>query len=104
SILNFAVAAILFHKLPHVDEGDLSRIRASLVKQGTLADIATKLDLSNFLRLGEGELKSGGFRRPSILADAVEAIFGAIYLDSSSDQAHEVIKGLYSPILETVDF
>lgn len=104
SILNFAVAAILFHQLPNVDEGDLSRIRASLVKQGTLADIAGRLDLSRFLRLGEGELKSGGFRRPSILADAVEAIFGAIYLDSNSDRAHEVIKSLYRPILETVDF
>lgn len=104
SILNFAVAAILFHQLPNVDEGDLSRIRASLVKQGTLADIAARLDLSNFLRLGEGELKSGGFRRPSILADAVEAIFGAIYLDSGSDRAHQVIEALYRPILETVDF
>lgn len=104
SILNFSVASILFHRLPNVDEGDLSRIRASLVKQGTLADIATRLDLPNFLRLGEGELKSGGFRRPSILADAVEAIFGAIYLDANSDQAYKVIEGLYQSILDTVDF
>src|SRR3546814_5268412 len=72
SVLNFVVAALLFKRFPKIDEGDLSRLRANLVKQASLADIATRLSLSQYLRLGEGELKSGGFRRPSILADALE--------------------------------
>ncbi|MAK55023.1 MAG: ribonuclease III [Pusillimonas sp.] len=103
SILNFVVASLLFNQFPKVDEGDLSRLRANLVKQASLADIAQKLDLSNFLRLGEGELKSGGFRRPSILADALEAIFGAVFLDRGFDAAREVISSLYAPILQNVD-
>lgn len=104
SILNFTVAAILFHRLQREDEGDLSRIRASLVKQATLADIAHRLELPQFLRLGEGELKSGGFRRPSILADALEAIFAAIYLDSDVPSVQAVIEQLYAPLLDSVDF
>src|SRR5690606_16254515 len=104
SILNFTVAAILFHRLQREDEGDLSRIRASLVKQATLADIAHRLELPQFLRLGEGELKSGGFRRPSILADALEAIFAAVYLDSDVPSVQAVIEGLYTPLLDSVDF
>jgi len=104
SILNFTVAAILFHRLQREDEGDLSRIRASLVKQATLADIAHRLELPQFLRLGEGELKSGGFRRPSILADALEAIFAAVYLDSDVPAVQAVIEGLYTPLLDSVDF
>src|SRR3546814_172817 len=74
SVLNFVVAALLFKRFPKIDEGDLSRLRANLVKQASLADIAGRLNLSQYLRLGEGELKSGGFRRPSILADALEAL------------------------------
>lgn len=66
SVLNFVVAALLFERFPDMDEGDLSRLRANLVKQSALADIAQHLHLSRYLRLGEGELKSGGFRRPSI--------------------------------------
>lgn len=105
SILNFSVAALLFKMLREQDEGDLSRIRASLVNQQTLADLATQLDLAEVLLLGEGELKSGGFRRPSILADAMEAIFGAIYLDSGVvEQAQQVIERLYIPLLEDADF
>jgi ribonuclease-3 len=104
SILNFTVAAILFHRLQREDEGDLSRIRASLVKQATLADIAHRLELPQFLRLGEGELKSGGFRRPSILADALEAILAAVYLDSDVPSVQAVIEGLYTPLLDSVDF
>lgn len=105
SILNFSVASLLFKMLREQDEGDLSRIRSSLVNQQTLAELAHQLDISEVLLLGEGELKSGGFRRPSILADAMEAIFGAIYLDSGVvEQAQQVIENLYAPLLEDVDF
>lgn len=103
SVLNFVVAALLYQQFDKIDEGDLSRLRASLVKQSSLAEIAQKLQLSNFLKLGEGELKSGGFRRPSILADALEAIFGAVYLDGGYEKAHHVIAHQYATILPEVD-
>ncbi|MFZ6820137.1 ribonuclease III [Undibacterium sp. Ji22W] len=103
SILNCVVASILFDTFQSIDEGDLSRVRANLVKQQSLFEIAQKLELSQFLRLGEGELKSGGFRRPSILADTLEALFGAIYLDAGFDIAKRVIQSLYEPILSSVD-
>ncbi len=103
SVLNCVVASLLFEKYGKIDEGDLSRLRANLVKQQSLYEIAVRLELAQFLRLGEGELKSGGFRRPSILADTLEALFGAIYLDGGFNAAKEVICGLYMPILETVD-
>ncbi|MCC2595159.1 ribonuclease III [Pusillimonas sp. MFBS29] len=103
SVLNFVVASLLFARFPQIDEGDLSRLRANLVKQASLADIAGKLDLSQHLRLGEGELKSGGFRRPSILADALEALFGAAYLDGGFECAQKVIERQYTTILENVD-
>lgn len=103
SILNCVVAALLFDRYAAIDEGDLSRLRANLVKQQSLYEIAQRLELSHFLRLGEGELKSGGFRRPSILADTLEALFGAIFLDAGFDIARDVIWALYIPILESVD-
>jgi len=103
SVLNCVVASLLFQKYTKIDEGDLSRLRANLVKQQSLYEIAVRLELAQFLRLGEGELKSGGFRRPSILADTLEALFGAIYLDAGFNAARDVICGLYLPILETVD-
>src|SRR5690606_21525353 len=103
SVLNFVVASLLFARFPKIDEGDLSRLRANLVKQAALADIAGKLNLSQYLRLGEGELKSGGFRRPSILADTLEAIFGAVYLDGGFDAVQKVIQGQYAEILDHVD-
>jgi ribonuclease-3 len=103
SILNCVVASLLFDRYSKIDEGDLSRLRANLVKQQSLYEIAQRLELSQFLRLGEGELKSGGFRRPSILADTLEALFGAIYLDAGFDVARDVIRALYIPILDTVD-
>ena len=103
SVLNFVVAALLFDRFPKIDEGDLSRLRANLVKQASLADIATRLDLSQYLRLGEGELKSGGFRRPSILADALEALFGAVFLDGGFAAAQKSIALQYQPILLHVD-
>lgn len=103
SVLNCVVASILFERYSKIDEGDLSRLRANLVKQQSLYEIAQRLELSQFLRLGEGELKSGGFRRPSILADTLEALFGAIFLDAGFDAAKNVIRALYIPILENVD-
>jgi ribonuclease III len=103
SILNCVVASLLFERYSKIDEGDLSRLRANLVKQQSLYEIAQRLELSQFLRLGEGELKSGGFRRPSILADTLEALFGAIFLDAGFDAARDAIRSLYIPILDTVD-
>lgn len=103
SVLNFVVAAMLFERFSKIDEGDLSRLRANLVKQASLADIAQRLELSQYLRLGEGELKSGGFRRPSILADTVEALFGAVFLDAGFDAARRVIVRQYQPVLASVD-
>jgi ribonuclease-3 len=103
SVLNCVVASLLFERYSKIDEGDLSRLRANLVKQQSLYEIAQRIELSQYLRLGEGELKSGGFRRPSILADTLEAIFGAIYLDAGFNAARDVIRALYIPILDTVD-
>lgn len=102
SILNFTVAEALYHKFPAASEGDLSRLRAALVKGDTLAEIALEMELGEHLRLGEGELKSGGFRRPSILADAVEAIIGAIYLDGSMDAAKRAVLCWYQPRLRDI--
>jgi len=82
SLLNCAVATLLYERFPRLPEGDLSRLRAALVNQRSLAEVASTLGLGEKLRLGEGELKSGGFRRPSILADALEALLGAIFLDA----------------------
>jgi len=103
SILNCAIASKLYRQYPRLDEGNLSRMRAALVKEQTLAEIASRLNLGDCLLLGEGELKSGGFRRPSILADALEAIFGAVYLDAGFDKAEQVIVGLYQPLLQNLD-
>jgi ribonuclease-3 len=97
------VAALLYQRYSKIDEGDLSRVRANLVRQQTLYEIAQKLELSACLLLGEGELKSGGFRRPSMLADALEAVIGAIMLDGGFDAAQQVITRLYDPILRNVD-
>jgi len=99
-ILDCVIAAALFHRFPDFPEGDLSRLRANLVRQDTLHQLALQLDIGACLRLGEGELKSGGAQRPSMLADALEALFGAIYLDAGFDAAHVVIVRLYAPLLD----
>jgi len=99
SILNCSVARLLYDAHPQADEGSLSRLRASLVSGDTLASIAAELGLGEHLRLGLGELKSGGFRRASILADALEAILGAIFLDSGFDAAAAVVKRIIGPRL-----
>jgi ribonuclease-3 len=99
SILNCAVARMLFAAHPLADEGALSRLRASLVSGETLAQIAGELGLGEVLRLGPGELKSGGFRRASILADALEAILGAIFLDAGFDAAAAAVARIIGPRL-----
>jgi len=103
SVLNCVVAQLLYLKYARLDEGDLSRLRANLVKQQSLSEIAERLGLSDFLRLGEGEMKSGGFRRPSILADTMEAVFGAVFVDGGFEGAREVIGRLFEPVLKVVD-
>lgn len=101
-ILNFVIAAKLFEQYAEMNEGDLSRLRASLVNKDSLADIAKFLELGQFIRLGSGELKSGGRRRDSILADAVEAIFGAVYIDSGFDTCRALILRLYADKLQNI--
>lgn len=102
AILNAVVARLLFVRFPDVPEGDLSRLRANLVRQDSLHQLANGLDLGKYLRLGEGELKSGGATRPSILADALEALFGAIWLDAGFDAAGAVIAHLYEAMLKAI--
>ena len=89
AILNFVAGEALYERFPQAREGQLSRLRARLVKGETLAILARGFELGEYLRLGSGELKSGGFRRESILADALEALIGAIYLDAGMDMARE---------------
>lgn len=103
SVLNCVIAALLYQRFAALREGELSRLRASLVRQEALAEIAAGFGLGDDLRLGEGELKSGGFRRPSILADALEAVFGAIYLDGGFAAAQEAIARLYHQRVEQID-
>jgi len=94
SLLNFVVAELLFERRLHAPEGDLSRLRSRLVRDRTLAQLAKELELGQYLRLGGGEKKSGGYLRESILADVVEAIFGAILLDGGFDEARRVVREL----------
>ncbi len=103
SILGCVISMHLYSSFPHLSEGELSRLRSSLVREETLATLAQQLDLGSHLRLGEGERKSGGFRRPSILADAVEALFGAVFLDSGYADAEKVVLNLFVPYLATID-
>jgi ribonuclease-3 len=103
SVLGCVIAKYLFSSYPQLSEGELSRLRSNLVREETLATLAQQLDLGSHLKLGEGELKSGGFRRPSILADALEALFGAVMLDSDFSEAERAVLNLYVPYLEKVD-
>ena len=98
SVLNLAVSGLLFEKLNQLPEGDLSRVRANLVKQDTLAALANRLGLSGGLRLGDGEKRSGGSKRPSILADALEAVIGAVYLDAGFDVAADLVRRLFADV------
>lgn len=98
SVLNLAVAGLLYQQLSELPEGDLSRVRANLVKQETLHQVAVSLGLPDLLRLGEGEARSGGQRRPSILADALEAVIGAVYLDAGFDAAAALVRRLFEDV------
>ena len=103
SVLNCAVALQLYRKFPDLTEGELSRLRASLVSQPSLAAVAAAAGLGDHLRLGEGEMKSGGARRPSMLADAVEAVIGASFLDGGFDVAYRVVEALFGEALQKID-
>jgi ribonuclease-3 len=103
SVLNFIVAHQLYLRFPKLPEGDLSRLRAQLVKESTLSEIAFSLNIGDALKLGEGELKSAGWRRPSILADALEAIIGAVYSDGGFASAEALVLSLYQEKLANID-
>ena len=103
SILSFVIADLLYDRFPQLSEGELTRLRATLVRRETLATLARELDLGNCLELGSGELKSGGFDRDSILADTLEAVFGAVYKDGGIEAVREVVLRRYQPILDSID-
>ncbi len=103
SVLNCVIAKHLYSTYPDLPEGDLSRLRSNLVNQQTLATLAQQLNLGEQLLLGEGERKSAGHRRPSILADALEALFGAVWLDADFAAAEKVVLGLYVPFIARTD-
>ncbi len=103
SLLNCIIATRLYKLYPDLQEGDLSRLRAHLVKEQTLSKIAVSLALGEELMLGEGEQKSGGMQRPSILADTVEAIIGAVYLDGGYEKVAELVNVLYDTVWEKID-
>jgi len=103
SILNCVVAKHLYDTYPDLPEGDLSRLRSNLVNQQTLFVLAQQLRLGELLLLGEGERKSAGFRRPSILADTMEALFGAVFLDAGFAAAEQVVLRLYVPFIAQAD-
>ncbi len=103
SVLNFVVAAELYARFPGLEEGRLTRLRASLVREESLHGVALQLELGEHLRLGKGALKSGDFRRASVLADALEAIFGAVFLDGGFEAARATIVRLLEPLLANLD-
>lgn len=103
SVLNCSIATLLFERFRDVPEGALSRIRAHLVRQDALAELAVAMQLSEVIRLGDGEAKSGGLGRPSILADALEASLGAVYLDAGFDAAFAVVRRLYQDQIQAID-
>ena len=102
SILSLVIAEALYHRFPDVSEGDMSRMRATLVREKTLAELAREFDLGEYLILGPGELKSGGYRRESILADTVEAIIGSIYLDSDMERIRTLLLQWYASRLDEI--
>ena len=100
ALLGFIIAEAVYQRYPEASEGELTRLRALLVKGETLAGLARDIGLGNYLKLGSGELKSGGWRRKSILANTLEAIIGAIYMDSGLETTCEKVLGLYKDLLE----
>jgi ribonuclease-3 len=103
SVLNCVIAVELFARFERLKEGELSRLRAHLVRQDSLYRVAQRLQLGSYLLLGEGELKSGGFARPSILADATEALVGAVYLDGGFNAAQATLRSLFAEALAEID-
>lgn len=103
SILNFIVAELLFKKFSDLDEGDLSRLRSQLVKESTLSEIGAAINIGEYLKLGEGELKSAGWRRPSIMADGIEAIIGALFMDGGIDASHLFITKSYQDRINSIN-
>jgi len=103
AVLNCVVAAVLFERFPQIPEGELSRVRASLVNRDALARLARRLALSDVILLGEGEARSGGRERPSILADALEAILGAVFVDAGFDAARAVVSRVYADEFRELD-
>jgi ribonuclease III len=103
AVLNCVVARALFDRFPDIPEGDLSRARAHLVNKDTLAQVARRLGLGNAIRVGEGEARSGGTGRASILADAMEAVFGAVFVDGGYDAARRTIDAVYADVLRDAD-
>ncbi|WP_116474321.1 ribonuclease III [Zobellella maritima] len=102
SILSMVIADALFHRFPKVNEGDMSRMRATLVREKTLAELAREFELGDYLILGPGELKSGGYRRESILADAVEALIGAVYIDTDIEGIRGLLLSWYDERLNEI--
>ena len=103
AVLNCVIALALYERFPALPEGDLSRLRAALVKQETLARVAERLQIGAAIELGEGEHRSGGARRPSIMADALEAVFGAVMLDAGFEAARTVVVDAYAELLSDAD-
>ncbi|TKB55310.1 ribonuclease III [Ferrimonas aestuarii] len=103
AVLGVVIAEDLFHRFPKAPEGDMTRMRATLVRGVTLAEVARELSLGEYIRLGSGELKSGGFRRESILADAVEAILGAVFLDGGIEACKPLLLNLWKQRLDTIE-
>lgn len=102
SVLGLIITNALYKQLPNASEGYLSRLRASLVNEGTLAKIANELTLGDFLRLGPGELKSGGFRRKSILSDTLEAVIASVYLEKGMEASHAFVLAIYTNRLDNL--
>lgn len=103
AVLNCVIALALYERYPTLAEGDLSRVRAHLVNKETLAEVARRLNLGASLRLGEGEVRSGGAARASILADAMEAVFGAVFIDAGFEKARRTIDAAYADVLRDAD-
>jgi len=103
SVVNCVVALELYERFPRLTEGELSRLRANVVHQPSLAAVAQRFAFGEHLRLGEGELRSGGARRPSILADSVEAVIGAVFLDGGYAAARQVVRALLGSTLDAID-
>jgi ribonuclease-3 len=102
-VVGCVIAEELYARFPSISEGELSRLRASLVREAALADVARAIGLSGFLKLGEGEVASGGADRSSILADVLEAIYGAVFLDGGYEAAREAVRLSFGEILEKLD-